>query len=153
MDKHIINLIDAAINKLNWSIIISSYTDYETIPNKKIRPVTINTIKKDLKNVCKFIIENNITYFDQDQFIITWDYKSQINGKLDILYVPTRSTTFDDKYRFEPLDDESEISETELAAFQKLLVNAVNVEDYELAAVLRDRINRANKATVKINKH
>lgn len=144
MDRHLNNLIDEAINCLNWDVIIDNYRDYEQIVEKKKRPTTTNSIKTDLRNLCRFMIENNISYFDQEQFIVTWrhsDLDDKLGSKLEILYVPTRSCAYENEAVYEVRDDEAEDYEAELMALERLLDNAVESENYELAAVLRDRVD------------
>ena len=138
MDKKTKKIIDEAISCLNWDVILETYRDYERSDRKKT--VTIHTIKLDLRNLCRFIIENNINYFDQEQFIVIWRHSeidNKLGSKLEILYVPTRSCSYTEE--FSDLDADTDAIQVELDALGRLIDSAVAEENYELAAVLRDR--------------
>lgn len=153
MDKKYRKIIDEALSCLNWEVIVDTYKDYERIISKRKRDTTIDSIKTDLRNLCNFIIENNISYFDQDQFVITWrttDMDHKLGSKLEIMYVPTRACAFGNE-EYEPRLDELGDVEYELQALASLLEGAVAEENYELAAVLRDRIKDVRKELVYVN--
>lgn len=155
MDKQLKIIIEEAIGCLNWTVIAENYRDYERIVGKKKRETTVETIKQDLRNLCTFIVENNISYFDQDQFVIIWrttdiDYK--LGSKLEIMFVPTRSTAFGEE-EYDMRDDEIDSTQLELDTLESLLVNSINEENYELAAILRDRIVAVKKDLVLVLKN
>lgn len=142
MDKQFKKIIEEAIGCLNWNVIVENYRDYERIIGKKKRKTTIDSIKQDLRNLCMFIMDNNISYFDQDQFVIVWrhtdiDYK--LGSKLEIMFVPTRACAFGEE-EYDMRDDEIDATQLELDTLESLLVNSISEENYELAAILRDRI-------------
>jgi len=142
MDKQIKKIIEEAISCLNWNVIVENYRDYEKITGKK-RRTTSDTIKTDLRNLCVFIIENNINYFDQDQFLIIWrhtDNDSKLGNKLEIMFVPTRACAFSEDVCAE-IDDDIDTTQLELDTLSSLLSKSLKEENYELAAILRDRIN------------
>lgn len=150
MDKQLKKTIEEAISCLNWTIIADNYRDYEKIVGKKKRRMTVDTIKKDLRNLCHFIIENNISHFDQDQFVIIWrhtDIDHKLGSKLEIMFVPTRACSYGSE-EYDLRDDEIDATQLELDTLTSLLSNAINEENYELAAILRDRITIVNKELV-----
>lgn len=154
MDKQLKKIIDEAISCLNWTVITDNYRDYEKIVGKK-RKTTMETIKQDLRNLCTFIVENNISYFDQDQFVIIWrttdiDYK--LGSKLEIMFVPTRASAFGEE-EYDLRDDEIDSTQLELDTLESLLANSVKSENYELAAILRDRIIAVKEELVLVLKH
>ena len=155
MDKQQKKIIEEAISCLNWTVITDNYRDYERIIGKKKRKTTMDTIKQDLRNLCTFIVENNISYFDQDQFVIIWrttdiDYK--LGSKLEIMFVPTRASAFGEE-EYDLRDDEIDSTQLELDTLESLLANSINEENYELAAILRDRIIAVKKELVLVFKH
>jgi len=149
MDKQSKIIIEEAISCLNWTIIVENYRDYEKNGEKK-RKTNIDTIKTDLRNLCHFIIENNISHFDQDQFVITWrntDVDHKLGSKLEIMFVPTKACAFGEEER-DMKNDEVDATQLELDTLSSLLANAISEENYELAAILRDRITIVNKELV-----
>lgn len=141
MDKQFKRIIDKTISCLNWDVIVQNYRDCECIIGKKKLHTTLDSIKKDLYNLCVFIIENNISYFDQDQFIIIWKHTNidhKLGSRLEIMYVPSRSIVSNEDYEFR--DDEIDDAQLEISALERLLDTSIDEENYELAAILRDRI-------------
>jgi len=151
VDKKYRKIIDEAISCLNWDVIVQNYRDYERILGKKKRPTNAESIKNDLRNLCKFIIENNITYFDQDQFVITWrhsDIDFKLGSKLEIMFVPTRSVAYSEEEEYDLRDDEIDSAKMELDTLTRLLESSIEEENYELAAILRDRIEAVKPLVV-----
>lgn len=155
MDKQLKKIIEEAIGCLNWNVIVDNYRDYERIVGKNKRKTTMNSIKQDLRNLCAFIMDNNISYFDQDQFVIIWrhtdiDYK--LGSKLEIMFVPTRACAFGEE-EYDMRDDEIDASQLELDTLDSLLSNSISEENYELAAILRDRIIAIREELILAVKH
>lgn len=137
-------IIDEAFACMNWPLILQHYKDSELYQKKK--SVSINAIKKDLRNLCMFVMENNISYFDQEQFVIIWncnDTGSHLGCKLEILFVPVRACSYENEENY--VEEPSESDQAEYEAICRMLDKAVKEEHYELAAVLRDRAKTLEK--------
>lgn len=138
MDKKLLKLIDEVVNCLDWSIIVETYREYD---GDVKRPKGINAIKRDLKNLCKYIISNNIKYFDQEQFIVKWEFvNDKLGSKLEIIYVPTKSCAYTQEPDMELTNEPVMSVEEEIDALKRIINEAVLEENYELAAIIRDRI-------------
>lgn len=138
MDKKLLKLINEAINCLNWSVIVETYKDYEGDTKKS---KGINVIKRDLKNLCKYIISNNIKNFESDQFVVKWEFvNNKLGSKLEIIYVPTKSCAYTQEPDMELTNEPIMSVDEELGALKKIINDAILEENYELAAIIRDRI-------------
>ena len=131
MENKIKKLINEAVNCLDWNIIASYYREFEKrYDNKQVRrETTKNEIKREITNICKFVIDNSISYFDQEQFIIMWNADDdEFGGKLEIIFVPTRGSAKEKREDDEEDDDREpnspediDISKMEIKALEQML--------------------------------
>ena len=135
MDRKHARLVDDAIGCLDWGMIAKTYGEYEGR-----KPRGMASVKKELRNICVYIIENGLTQFDEGKFIIRWTFvNDQLGNKLEILYCPTKSCSYTSEIHAELLDA-GVSAEEELSALRNILASAVAEENYELASIIRDRI-------------
>lgn len=153
-------MVDEAIRCLNWDVIMEYYRehDYYEIGVKKGKKtdrhnkVTKDFLVKDLKNILNFVITNNITEFDHDQWFILFknvETKDGLGAKLEVLFAPTRGVSFEEE--FKPEAEEVDQNMEEKGVLEDLLKKSVQEENYELSAVLRDQIKKVDKL-IKLNK-
>lgn len=174
MEKDYTAMINEAIKCLNWAFILKCYSEnklewFEYNDGKKKKPKKIQEkgapseaeIKKDLKNIIKFVISHQINEFMIGHWLIFWmdsktfntyideTQKDDLGSQLEIIFCPSRSISFEnepyleDKYK--DLIKDTELDKMELTALKDLLVKSVGEENYELAAVVRDRIKKVQK--------
>lgn len=142
-------LIDDAFSCIDWSLVLQFYNENEYSDKyHKKRINVLQHIKNDLRNLCNFVIDNNLNYFDQDQFIIRWNNMADdsLGDKLEILFVPVRGCSFTNEPDLNYIELDKESGDLlEYNATCDLLEDAIRDENYELAAVLRDRIKALDK--------
>lgn len=157
MDKKLKEMMNEAIRCLNWDIILDYYSihDYFEIGIKKRKNVTKthkgvtkDFLIKELKSIITFVIDGGLHEFDHDQwFIIYRNYeeigKNGLGARLEILFSPTKSVAFESEVRMPDEDTDSTVMERDVLI--KLLNKSVTEENYELSAVLRDRIKKVDK--------
>lgn len=151
--KNYSKMIDDVINKLDWDHIMKYYDNKEIDVKKKGRKVEVGlknvfTIKKELKNLILFVIENNAGEIQHDNWIIYWHIKDSGN-RLEIIFTPTR-ILYDDSIEDMNIEEYSETSE--LKTLNEMLDKSVKEENYELSAVIFSRIKRLKKSMRVINK-
>ncbi len=142
-NKHVMKLINEAINCLKWDVILNFYAEAANMYDSDKRYSSKESITKELRNVCLFVIQNNMSDFDQEQFIILWKDDSEFGGKLEIMFVPSRSCAYEREVETVPAELDSDKIEHEVML--ELLEKSVKAENYELSAVLRDKIKKVKK--------
>lgn len=140
-------MISEAINCLNWNVIMTFYNN-EDVKDGGHKQVTIEKVKKELRDISRFAIENNITEVDHVQWIILYknnetDGKNGLGSRLEIIFVPTRAASFEDEFKI--AEEEEDIDAMEMEILEELLEKSVKDERYELSAVLRDRMKKVKK--------
>jgi len=158
MEKIFKKMFDEAIRCLDWDVIMSFYdsNDYESAYFKKRRGrggITKDSIRKELRNLVDFVLTNDISRFEAEQWIIiSKKNEGDLGGMLEIIFAPTKSCAFEKEDDY-PTEEEINQDAYEVEVLQELLDKSVREENYELSAVLRDRINKikkANKQMVKV---
>jgi hypothetical protein len=139
MDK--IKLIETAIKGLDWKAIMEFYnskTFVESDGRKTSRH--IESVRKELKDLVHFVIESHMEEVQHDQWIIFWR-----NERLDIAFVPTRSSSHSKEEP--PIEvEEMDMDDMEKEALEELLEKNTKEENYELCAVIRDRLKQIVRA-------
>ena len=154
-------LIDEVLRKLDWDLIMKYFESTGVIEDepiqskKRVKRVQLNmkslfTVKKELTDLIKFVIESNFDELQHDNWIISWTKGT--GCRLEVVFTPTRviiTENFDE-------DDEpilnSDIVERDVLT--DMLNKAVLEENYELAAVIHSRLKKLDKLLLKapINK-
>lgn len=142
-NRHVMKLINEAINCLKWDVILNFYAETANSFEYDKKYGSKESITNELRNVCRFVIENNMSNFDQEQFIISWKDDSEFGGKLEIMFVPSRACAYEREVETVPAELDSDKIEHEVML--ELLEKSVKAENYELSAVLRDRIKKVKK--------
>ena len=165
-------LIEKAISSLDWDSICNSAKVFKfgvgegvtVIPGVKKKnfseEITKNEYKSELKNLLKYVVENDMTELIYGPWIIFWfnsewdlgteDYSeelgmdSQMGSTIEILYSPQRVslTSIVEK-------SDSRLFENDSIKLENMLKKAVDSEDYELASKLRDVIKIHNAESKK----
>lgn len=150
MDKKSKKMFNDAFNNLSWNVILNFYesSEYESdfikkhgkskskigLANHVRTSITKNLVKEELTNLLEFMLTNNISHFETDRWILICDAEM-----LEIIFAPTKGRGFNGKYEVKPEDED--INYDEIGILQELLDKSVSEENFELSAVLRDRIN------------
>lgn len=160
MEKNFKKMFDEATRCLNWDVIMNFYesSDKESVFLKKSRGrggITKENIRKELRNLVEFVISSDLSRFEADQWIILCKKnEGDLGAMLEIIFAPTKSCAFENEVDY-PTEEEATQDAYEIEVLTELLNKSVKEENYELSAVLRDRINKimkANKQMVKVLK-
>ena len=151
--KNYSKMIDVVINKLDWNHIMKYYDNKDVDIKRNGKKIevdskSISTIKKELRDLINFVIENNAGEVQHENWIIYWHIKDSGN-RLEIIFTPTR-ILYDDSD--EEILDEEYSETTELKTLDEMLSKSVKEENYELSAVIFSRIKRLKKTMRVINK-
>jgi hypothetical protein len=180
MSKDFQKLLDKLIQSLDWDSILTVHKSFkigvgegsEVIPGLKRKPfsetLSKNDIKNELKILCKFVIENDVSKFLYGPWMIFWvnqnweilDLNEMLEemaeedmdeeetesigqeSRLEVIYAPQRiSLTID-------LGSDQNIgmsTNSDHSTLQKMLDKALAKEDYELAQKLQDILKLTNK--------
>lgn len=156
MDKSFKKIFEEAIRCLNWEVIMGFYAnnDYESAFLKKRKgsgSITKDQIKKELMNLVEFVLANNVNRFEADQWIIVCKMEGDLGNMIEIIFAPTKGCAFEGEPDY-PTEDEALQDKYELDVLQELLDKSVLDENYELSAVLRDRMNKLKKHIKSLSK-
>lgn len=157
MEKTIKKMFNEAVRCLNWDIIMNFYesNDQESFFLKKRRGrggLSKDSIRKELKNLVEYVHNNDISRFEADQWIIMYKKgDGDLGAMLEIIFAPTKGCSFENEVEY-PTEEEATQDAYEVEVLTELLEKSVKEENYELSAVLRDRINKINKANKQMAK-
>ena len=151
-------LIDEVFKKLDWDHIMKYYEtrgeleeDATGKKGKKVRIHTKNilTIKKELKDLVKFVVDSNFSELQHDNWIIFWSNKES-GYRLEIIFTPTRAVMSET----DSIEDEEIFGsdEVERDVLRDMLKKSIREENYELSAVIHSRIKRLDKIIKPSNK-
>jgi len=117
---------------------------------KRVRVTSKNlsTIKKELKDLIMFVIESNFNELQHDNWIISW-FNKGTGYRLEVIFTPTRSLISENEE-----DEEDDLLNSDIVerdVLKDMMIKSVNEENYELAAVIRDRLKKLDKI-IKANK-
>jgi hypothetical protein len=145
-------LIDSVFKKLDWNYIMKYFDargelEEDETTSKKGKRVRVNsknivTIKKELKDLVKFVVDSNFNELQHDNWIIFWSNKES-GYRLEIIFTPTRAV-MSEKDNI----DEEEIfgsDEVERNVLVDMLNKSIREENYELAGVINSRIKKLDK--------
>jgi len=150
-------LIEAILKKLDWDHIMKYYethsSEVEEDPKRKGKRVRVtsknlSTIKKELKDLIMFVIESNFNELQHDNWIISW-FNKGTGYRLEVIFTPTRSLISENEE-----DEEDDLLNSDIVerdVLKDMMIKSVNEENYELAAVIRDRLKKLDKI-IKANK-
>lgn len=127
--------IDKVIHSIDWDKIKSYYhklgiqwsyqNDNETISHSP----SISELKEDLRSILLHMLEQDISYISYGNWIIFWDREEDNLGDIRVIF---RIADF--------VFEEDNISES----LENKLAKAIENEDYEYAAIIRDEIKKMN---------
>lgn len=145
--------IDEALKKLNWDHIMKYYESLEVIEedasSKKKKRVRLKTkdvfsVKKELKDLIKFVMSCDINEVEQDNWIISW-VKKESGHTLEIVFTPTRCIMSDDESLLFEEDDQLSSEELERDALENMLKKSIKEENYELSSVIHSILKKMDK--------
>ena len=144
-------LIDEVFKKLDWDHIMKYYEtrgeleeDSSSKKGKKVRvhAKSILSVKKELKDLVKFVVDSNFSELQHDNWIIFWTNKES-GYKLEIIFTPTRAVISEK----DNIEDEEIFGsdEVERDVLKDMLKKSIKEENYELSAVIHSRIKRLDR--------
>jgi hypothetical protein len=146
-------LIDEVFKRLDWDHIMKYYDQNKEIeeeqPNKRGKRVRLNTktvatVKKELRDLVRFVVDSNFSELQHDNWIILWSNKES-GFRLEIVFTPTRAVVLED----EDTTDEEELpssDEVERDVLRDMLKKSNQEENYELSAVIYSRLKKLDKS-------
>ena len=153
-------LIDEVFKRLDWDHIMryfetqhgDAYEDTTSKKGKKVRVTTksVFAIKKELRDLVKFVIDSNFNELQHNNWIIFWSNKES-GYRLEIVFTPTRAVMCENDNSPEEEDPVGNSDEIERDVLKEMLVKSVKEENYELSAVIHSRLKKLDKA-IKDNK-
>lgn len=145
-------LIDDVFKKLDWDHIMKYYDTQKEVDEestKKGKRVRVNsknivTVKKELKDLVKFVVESNFSELQHDNWIIFWSNKES-GYRLEIIFTPTRVIMSEEDSNVP--DDEEMITSDEIErdVLRDMLKKSIQEENYELSAVIHSRLKKLDK--------
>ena len=148
MMKNYSKTIDDAINRIDWDVVRTFYKEFETISIKKksyYKAKTVPEIKRELRDLITFAIEGNCKELHHDQWIISWDDNFRKGMfSLEVYFVASKSTSIE-AIEDEELDEDMGPDMIERGVLISMLDKNVKEENFELAAVIRDRLKKLEK--------
>lgn len=149
-------LIDEVFKRLDWDHIMKyfetqhgdAYEDTTSKKGKKIRVTTksVFTVKKELRDLVKFVIDSNFNELQHNNWIIFWSNKES-GYRLEIIFTPTRVVLSENDNA--PEEEDSSVGnpdEIERDVLKEMLVKSIKEENYELSAVIHSRLKKLDKA-------
>lgn len=156
MEKKFKKIFDEASNCLNWEVIMNFYeaAEYEStfIQKKRNQKISKDHVKKELMKLVNFVLTNETTRFEADQWIIIYKNNGELGNMLEIIFCPTKGCAFEKEPDCRMEEEEADTEAQEQMVLKDMLDKSVEDENYELSAVLRDRIKRIDKSKHK-SKH
>jgi hypothetical protein len=136
-------MVDLVLKKLNWNLVMEYYAsnDMKTKAGKRYSP---EAVKKELRDLIKFMMDTNASELHHDPWIIFWNPGNEsTKTRLEVAFVPTKAVSMGE----EIVEAEEILTEDEMEriALESLLEKNLATENYELCAVLRDRLKRLGK--------
>jgi len=147
-------LINEVFSKLDWDHIMKYYDQNKTIeeeqPNKKGKHVRLNTktlgtVKKELRDLVRFVVDSNFSELQHDNWIILWSTKES-GYRLEIVFTPTRAVVLEDESSNVEEDDIPNSDEIERDVLKDMLKKSIQEENYELSAVIHSRLKKLDKS-------
>jgi hypothetical protein len=159
MEKRFNAMINEAIRCLDWTIILDYYSVHDYLEvgmssrkrkslAKTHKGVTKEFLIKELKSILAFVIENDVREFDHDKWYVLFrrDENLRSDGlgaKLEVMFLPTRGVAYEGE--FKPEEEDTDNTKLERNMMLDLLDKSLKEENYELSAVLRDKIKKIDK--------
>lgn len=147
-------LIDEVFKRLDWDHIMryfetqhgDAYEDTTSKKGKKIRVTTrsVFTIKKELRDLVKFVIDSNFNELQHNNWIIFWSNKES-GYRLEIIFTPTR-VVMSENDTPEEEDLAGNPDEIERDVLKEMLIKSIKEENYELSAVIHSRLKKLDKS-------
>lgn len=142
-------LIDAVFKRLDWDHIMKYYENKEIEEDQgkrgkrvRLNTKTLATVKKELRDLVKFVMDSNFSELQHDNWIITWSNKDK-GYRLEIIFTPTRAILLEDEDNVE--DDDMSSDEVERDVLRDMLKKSIKEENYELSAVIHSRLKKLDK--------
>ncbi len=142
-------LIEEIIKKLDWSLIMKYYEIHGEVeePVKKSKRINVKIknlyeIKKELKDLLKFILASNILEIQHECWIVSWK-----NPKLEVVFAPTKIACnfLEEEEEEEIVSAEDVENEMEIGVLTDMLEKSILEENYELSAVVNSRLKKLKK--------
>lgn len=142
--------LDKALKKISWKTIYDYYKKAkiewkfkDEQDNDIYRLPTLQEVKDDLINAINFVFSRNLASMDYGNWIIYWtdaatsESLGMEGAQLEVLFVLTGAL----------INNEEELESKEISnlSIEDNLQMALKNEDYELAARLRDQMNKIQK--------
>jgi hypothetical protein len=152
--KNYSKLIEDVLKKLDWDHIMKYYENHRDVDDEPIKKgrgkkvsvnvKTVHTVKKELKDLVRFVIESGFTELQHDNWIIFWSNKE--NGwRLEIVFTPTRAVLSENAESAEDADEIMNSDEIERDVLSDMLKKSIKEENYELSAVIHSRLKKLDK--------
>ena len=149
-------MVDEVLRGLDWGLIMNFYesgTYIETRKKKKNKDLSIKvtkeSIKKELKDLIRFVVDSNAKELHHDQWIIFWrsgeDERNRLGSRLEVAFVPTRFVSFENDTVADDHAIEPDLDEMEKETLKDLLTKSIKEENYELSAVIHSRLKKLSK--------
>lgn len=155
-------IIEEVLRNLNWELILSFYAsepseeDYTKKHSKttRLKPKTLQQIKKELKDLLLFVTQSNIRELHHEQWIIFWrsgdessvnNTHTNLGSRLEVVFVPTRSVSHGNNAMPDDIHTAQDLDEIERDTLNVLLAKSLKEENYELCAVIHGRLKKLNK--------
>ena len=153
-------MINDAVEDLDWRMIISFYQKLD-LPwygkdrlrknSLEKRKPTIEELQNELKTVCRFVMEKELTGYVYEYWTIffldpgnydTEEFNSRddFGCQLEIIFSPTRSLSFEKSFEDYIEEDQITQNEMEIAILEGFLQKAIKKERYEMASKFRDKL-------------
>jgi KaiC/GvpD/RAD55 family RecA-like ATPase len=131
------NAYEKVIQKINWRNIKSYHKKldirWEIEEDKEMisRIPHVSELKSDLRSIFDHMLEENIHYISYGNWIIFWDREGGNVGDIRVIFRLAEFVFEEDK--------------KSMAALESALEKAIESEDYETAAYIRDELNKKLK--------
>jgi UvrB/uvrC motif len=136
MDK--INLaINRIINAIDWSKVksyhkkLGIFWEIENGKDTVKRLPTVGELKDELRSIIYHMYEENLSYISYGSWVIFWERNDYSIGDIRVI--------------FRIADFHFEENTNDRKSLEEALQKAIEKEDYEYAAVIRDTLNKKQK--------
>lgn len=130
--KNIAQYIEKVINSIDWRKIKSYYQklgiswEYQEDKETVQRTPTVADLKEDFRSILSHMLDQDINYISYGSWIVFWDREDGALGDIRVI--------------FRLADFVFEEDTKSAQSLEERLRHAVEREDYEYAAIIRDKI-------------
>ena len=147
--------IESVISRIDWTSIrkyhkkLNIFWEIEGQNQKQLKIPTEKDLQDELRSILQYMYEEKVDYMSYSHWVIFWNMDENLHeehlGQIRVIFRISDYTFTEDAKTHQ--DFRKNLSQLDINNLEKLLSRAIEEEDYENAAIIRDSIIDLIKCT------